>query len=404
MKSTFAHAKNSKISLDVTLDAADFKPYFDHEYTEALRKVNLKGFRPGAAPEALAAQALDRVKVLELSMEGAVRATLNDLTEEHQWTIIDQPHIDVTSEKDPLKEGFSYQATITVFPAIQLSDYNAIKAIVHGKKQPEIVIGPERITESLTWLQKSRAPMTRVARPAKNGDVLEADITTRLDGKPIPGGDVKHDRFEIGAGRFIPGFEEKLIGHKEGERIEFMLLVPKTYWRTELQEKSLAFTVTVLAVFELTLPALDDAFAKNLGKFTTLDELKKSITDGLRDEEMQKYANAEREEIIKTISAKTTIDIPEIFIEKTIDQMIAEIRPTPTRDAVRAGATERVRAQLVLHEIAKRESLIPTKEEIESELPLHERETKQLDASKRYDYIYGVLLNRKVFAFLDNKK
>ena len=111
------------------------------------------------------------------------------------------------------------------------------------------------------------------------------------------------------------------------------------------------------------------------------------------------------EEIIK----ESKMDLPEIFITKTLDGMMEELKMQieaakenieETRKNLMPAAEKRVAGNVVVHEIAKIEKLEPSKEEVEAESKYHAQEARGLDADKYYDYIYGIILNRKVFEFL----
>ncbi len=411
MQSTFKKLGGSKIALEVILPQAEFQPHWDRYYEEAIARVSLKGFRPGSAPRELAAKAVDPEKVFEAALQETVRTTLGALSEEHSWTVIERPQIELVSATDPTnpKSTLVYKAELTIFPEIKLSDYKKIaKKILFEKKTIEVT--EKEVNESLEWLRKSRAITLRVTREAKISDVVELDVETTHDGKVIPGGKLKNDKFELGVGKYIPGFEEQIVGHKEGEHLDFELTVPKDYWQTDLREKQLHFSVTVNSVFELQLPEANDDFAKSLGKFTSLNELKKSIASGLTSEKEYKETDRLRVKMLDAITTDATIDLPAIFIEKTLDGMVEEVRAgieargtllDEARKTLRPNAEKRVKANLIVHEIAKLESLEPTKEEVEEESRHHAREGQGIAAEKLYDYIYGIVLNKKVFALLE---
>lgn len=411
--SSFKKLPGSRIALEVTLQSDDFKPHWDHVYARAAAGVELKGFRPGTAPKAMIEAALNKEKLLEDALQDAVRHTLQDVTEEQHWIVIDTPKVEIASGEKLLepKGKLTYNAELTIFPEVRLGDYKAIAKKVAATKK-EVTVAPDEVEKSFEWLRKSRAPQIRVTRPAGKGDVVAITYTVSLEGKPITASEAPaHDQFALGEGKFIPGFEDALSGHKEKEELAFALTAPADYWNKDVQGKKLDFKVTVDGVFESPLPDPDDAFAKSIGDFATVADLKKSIADGLRVEKEEKETEKRRIAILEGIVAKTVVDLPEAFVSKTLDGMLEELRPTleaggkkpeEIRGELRKAAEGRVTGNLVVHEIAKLEHLEPTKEEIEEESKHHEYQGHQLEAGKFYDYIYGVLLNQKVFAFLEN--
>lgn len=413
IKSSFKKLSGSRIALEVTLGSDTFKPYWEREYGRAAQAVQVKGFRPGAAPKAMIDAAIDKDKVFEAALQEAVRHSLHEVGEEHQWVIIDTPKIEITSGDKLLEDSgkFSYKAELTVFPEITLGDYKRIAKKVMSARTA-VTVAPEEIEKSLEWLRKSRAPQVRVTRPAAYGDSVAIAYDVSADGSPVTGAaTLAHDQFTLGEGKFIPGFEDNIAGHKEGEQFSFSLTAPEAYWNKDVAGKKLDFSVTLDGVFEVTLPEVNDEFAKSIGNFQTVADLKQSIGDGLQTEKEEKEAEKRRIAILEGIVAKTNVDLPEVFVERTLNGMLEELKPTleasgkkpeDVRKDLRKAAESRVAGNLAVHEIAKLEHLEPTREEIEEESKQHQYEARQLEAGKFYDYIYGVLLNRKVFQFLES--
>ncbi len=411
MKSSFKKLPGSKVRLEVTLGADDVRPYYERVQAKALGNVRLKGFRPGMAPKAMAEAAVDNHAVMEQAIQDAIRHSLNEAVEEHSWVVIDSPRVEITSDEKTVAtdKGLAYRADLTIYPEIELPDYKKIAHKELAVKKDVKVTEPE-IKETLDWLRKSRAPLVRAEREAKKGDVVEIDIKATSEGKDIGHGKIEGDRFELGNGKYIPGFEEKIAGHKSGEELRCILTAPADYWKKDLRDKKLDFEVKIKAVFEAQLAETNDDFAKSLGKFENLEALRKSISDGLQKEKELKESERIRLKILDEIVAKTKADVPEIFVDRTIDGLMAEHSkmlessgedPAEVRKSVRPSSIQRVMANLALTEIAKKEHLEPTKEEIEEEAKNHAGETAGQDAGKIYDYIYGILINRKVFEFLE---
>lgn len=404
----------SKALLTITITHDDFQPVWDNEFAHAREHVEIKGFRPGAVPKELADKAIDSTKVFEEALQEIVRSNLRDIGERESWIVIDAPQIEVASADKLLqpKGSLTYTATLTIFPDVALGNYRKIAAKIAAEKK-EVTVTSAEVDKSFEWVLRSRAKNVLVDRPATNGDVVEIDYDTVVEGKPLPGGSNQHDTFLLGEGKFIPGFEKELESHKAGDALSFSLNVPENYWNKEVQGKKLDFSVRVKSVFESTPPAADDAFAASLGNFKTVDDVKKSIAEGLKAEKAQKETEKRRIKMLDAIVADAKIDLPEIFVEKTLDGLVAELHDmiekggtdkAAARESLRTSAEKRVASNLVIHEIAKQEHLEPTKEEIEEESKYHQREAKQLDTSKFYDYVYGIVLQQKVFNFLENIK
>lgn len=408
MKNKIKKLAGSKVELEVTLTDAEFQTYYQPAYDEAAKHIAIKGFRPGTAPKNLVDQAIDHEKIFSLAVQEAVRWSLDTIKKENNWTLIDHPKVEVTDSK----EGVTYKATLTVFPDVELADYRKIAKKVFSQKKP-VTITDEEIDKTIDYVVKSRAAETRVARPAGTGDLVEIDIETVIEGKPVPNGSFKNDRFILGESHFIEGFDKHLEGKKEGEGATFSIKAPDTYWQKEVRGKTLDFTIKINGVFERKLPILNDEFAKTLGPtFKTVDDMKKSVREGMTLEKEEKETEKLRIQAIEEIAKSAKIDVPEILIERTLDGIVADMkRMVPPEEnknpeelnkemrvKLRDRAINNVRGNLSMYKIAQDEKLEPTKEEVGEEAKRH-----GVDLEKEYDYIYGTLQNQKVFKFLESQ-
>jgi trigger factor len=202
-------------------------------------------------------------------------------------------------------------------------------------------------------------------------------------------------------------------GKKENEVIKFSIVAPKDYWQKELQGKQLDFTVTLRGVFERKLPDLTDEFAAGLGgKFKTVEDLKSSIKEGMKMEKQEKELEKLRIKVLEEISKDSKMDIPDIMVERTLDDMMdqygqylkgeatdakqEEFR-SEMRNKLRERAVSNVSNNLVMYKIAQEQNLVPTAEEIEAEAAHH-----NVDAEKQHEQLYAMLQNKKVFEYLES--
>ncbi|MBI5147900.1 MAG: trigger factor [Parcubacteria group bacterium] len=421
MKTKINKLPKSAVEIEVKLNREEFQPYWDDATALAVSGVKIKGFRPGAAPEELARRAIDKNAVFEEAVNEAVKNSLDGIVKENGWSLIDRPEIDLTPDAD---KGLAYKARIVVFPEVALGDYKKIaKKILGERKKPDV--SEEEIEKSLKWLVESRAKIARVSRAATAGDVVGVSFSGFIGGKPVGDSVNRSDRFVLGEGRFMPGFEENLAGKKEGEETKFSLTAPADYQEEDLRGKKIDFEVKISGVFERELPELNDEFAKNLGNFSDFADLKKSVRDGLLAEKEAVEADRLRAAIVNEIVGESKIDLPQIFIDKTIDQMTEEARmfaerltggygeylkrhhggsEEKMREALAEGAISKVSADVAMYAVAKAEKLEPSPEETEEETKsvIARGGVQNIDRRKLYDYSYGIIQRRKVFEFLEN--
>ena len=152
MKSSFKKLPGSKIELEVSLIKGEFLPYFQAVNDEALKSAHLKGFRPGTAPKEMAEAAVDKDKVFSEAVKSAVRWSLDEITKDNEWTLIDAPKIEI---KDTGDLGLQYKAELTVFPEVKLGNYKKIAKKVWGEKK-ESAVEQKEIDQVLEFIRNSR--------------------------------------------------------------------------------------------------------------------------------------------------------------------------------------------------------------------------------------------------------
>ena len=239
------------------------------------------------------------------------------------------------------------------------------------------------------------------------------DIETKKEGELVLNANLKNDRFIVGKSNFVPGFDGNLLGRRSGETAVFSVTAPESYWQKDLRGKKIDFIVKVNGVFERRIPELSDEFAKGLGpNFASLDDLRKNVSEGILIEKQNEEREKMRIKMIDDIVKDSNIDPPEIMILRTLENMIQEFKPLLGRgeksDAdlkteLRSRARHNVSSNLVIYEILKRERLEPTMTEIEEEGRKHRADGAQKEDGRALsDYLYGILVNSKVFSFLDS--
>lgn len=422
MKHTSKSLKDSKYELEVTLDQKEFLEYYQPVFDKALSSVHLKGFRPGTAPKEMASQAVNNEKVFEEAVHKAVSSTLKEITYQNEWQLIDQPKIEVLESPTGLK----YKAVISVFPEVKLGDYKKTVRNIFESEMKDVKVEDREIEDSIKYILNSRAKLTRVNREAKNNDVLDIDFAGFADGKALDGTSGKADSFVLGDGKFIPGFEDNLIGKKEGETAKFTVTFPGDYWKADMRNKKVDFEVKVHGVYERQMPELSDEFVKGLGKFETAEELRKNIHEGMTKEKLEKEKERVRLKVMDQLVKMSKLDLPDVMLARTLDGMVQEYKDyaalsfrggekqkPETDEEIRRKLEDKARSSvatnLVLYQIAKDEHLEPTPQEVEEDSnrflsSMRREHAGNLDPQKLYDYSYGIVQNRKVFEYLESLK
>lgn len=263
--------------LTVEVDAADF----DQALTEAYRKnkgrFNLPGFRRGRAPMQMIEKMYGPQVFYEDALNGLLDKSYPDAAKESGLSIVSRPEISV--EQIEKGKNLIYTATVALKPEVKLGEYKGVS--VEGADSS---VTEKEVEDRLRQELEKNARMIDVDREIKKGDISSIDFVGSVDGEEFAGGRGEDYPLTIGSGTFIPGFEDQLIGHKAGEEVDVNVSFPEDYGAKELAGKAALFKVNIKSVKEKQLPEADDEFASEVSEFDTLEEYKKDLEKGLREE------------------------------------------------------------------------------------------------------------------------
>jgi len=389
------------IKLTIAADQALLDATKKHVLSDLSRDVKVPGFRPGKAPANLIEKQIDQSLLQAQFLDHAVNQLYTDAAQQEKLRPVAQPEIAIT--KFVPFTTLEFTAQVSVVGDIKLPDYKKIKV-----DASEVSVTAKDVDEVLENLRQRAAPKKSVQRPAKLGDEVLIDFvgTDAKTKEAIPGADGKEYPLTLGSKAFIPGFEDELVGAKPGALTTFDITFPKDYGAKELQNRKVTFAVTIHTVNELELPKLDDTFASTVGPFKELSELKADIKRQLTTERGQEAQRAADNELLEKIAAKTTVAIPENLIEDEISRMEEEekrniayrgqtwqehlqaegLTAEEHRAKQRPGAELRIKGGLILGEVADRENITVTPEELEIRIMLlknqYPDETMQAELDK----------------------
>jgi trigger factor len=411
----------SKIEIFCELSWEEFSPYLDKTASELSKELEFKGFRPGRVPREILEKEIGQGKILAQGAEMAVKEEYPKIVIEKKLEVIGAPQVEIL--KLAPKNPFSFKIRVDVLPEIRLPDY---KKIARETPKKGIVVEEKEVQETLKWLRNSRAKFKDLEREAEIGDLLEIEYRS----SQIENGKVYQDRFLLGKGQFVPGFEENLKGMKKGEEKEFTVRFPKDYYQQELAEKPVKFKVKVKKIQEVKFPEINDEFAKSLGRFENIEDLKKSIKEGIAQEKEIAERERRRNEILERISKDTEFEIPEVLVSLEKERMFQDLkqkvketlkipfdeylqkakkREQDLKDSFSETAKKRVKNFLILREIGKKENIKVGEEEVTQAVnnflknyPSVEKAQKEIDLDRLKEYYKGVIYNEKVFQLLEN--
>ncbi|MGI6334711.1 MAG: trigger factor [Saccharofermentanales bacterium] len=355
---------------------------FRRAFRKNASRFSVPGFRKGKAPMSIVTKYYGEGVLYDDAIEFAATPAYAAAIEEHDLEPVVRPEMDILEISR--ETGMKFTVTITVKPEVELGQYRGVEVIM-----PEYTVSDEDVEKELLRIQERNSRLIPVEdRAVQEGDTANIDYEGFLDEVPFEGGKGASYDLRIGSNTFIPGFEEQLIGHNAGESFDIDVTFPEDYANEELKGKAVVFKVTINEIKTRELPVLDDEFAKDVSEFDTLAEYKESLR-AKQAESAQKRAEAEFEDnVVKTVVANATVDIPDVMIEQEVDRMVAEQRNQMRyqgieleqyleylgqtldsfKEHMRETAGNRVRTQLVMETISKKEDIRADAEEIEAEI------------------------------------
>ncbi|NVM20893.1 MAG: trigger factor [Desulfobacterales bacterium] len=305
--------------LYVEIPEEDVNQELDKAYKVLKSNVKIKGFRPGKVPRSILESRFKKDMHAEVS-DQLIKNSYPEALKQTKLVPLGMPTID----RPDLGKGrpYHYSATIEVRPPVE--DLN-----VKGLKLKEKVhnVGDEEIQTQLKILQKRQAQLKTVdeERTAEIGDFVLVDYEGLKDGKPFePAGKTENFLVEVGSGRVLEDFDRQLVGMKPDTTKEFQVRFPDDYYNKDLAGLDVAFKVTLREIKEEVLPDIDDEFAKDLGEYQTLDELK----EGIRKELERKYEAQSkgqlREDIIDMLIEQGGFELPEGLILQELSAIVRD--------------------------------------------------------------------------------
>jgi trigger factor len=302
--------------IEVEIEARRVRKAFDRAYRDLAKEVSVKGFRPGKAPRSV----LERLYGASLAeqIEGQlINETLSDAVELTDLVPVSEPAVD-GGKPDP-DAPFRYTVRIEVRPEVELPDLTGLPAI-----RPAIEVDDHEIDERLEQLRNSNAPLLEEPEgtQAAEGHVLTVDFVGRVDGELFEGGTGQGVSVEIGTDRFIPGFEEQLIGAVANEDLELSVRFPEDYGQPDLAGKDAVFQAHVVDVRRREVPELDDEFAKDLGDFETLAALRERVRADLASDLERQSKETFRTTILDALIERTEFDVPAGMIERQLESQL----------------------------------------------------------------------------------
>ncbi len=397
----------------------EVKEELDAAYRNVGKKAKIKGFRPGKIPR----------KVLETYFKDhAEEDTITNIINKYYWQAMEERRIAAVSKPDIAQEGikentdFSFTASFEIEQDFEPKSYQGMAV-----EKERIQITENNLEDRLGQIRQMFATMEEIKeeRPVAIGDFVTIDFTGSLNGESFK--ELKADNYflELGSKKFIPGFEEQLVGMKSGETKSIGVTFPEEYHEKKFAGKDVTFSVTVKDIKEKKLPEIDENFIKNFDKYGSLEDFKNDVRKSLEEEAGRISQTNLQNRILDSLIKDNDFEVPASLVERQIYFMMADTHKRMTsagmdeknvtelslkmHDKFKDDAVKIVKSFLIIKKIAEKESLKVDNADVDNYIKdldvKHGRDYQQLKSAyekeERKDSLRAELLQKKVFDFIE---
>lgn len=311
MKSTVEQLSPTRVRINVEVPFAELEPDFQRAYKELAKQVRLPGFRPGKAPAKLLEARIGREAMLDQIVNDALPSRYGQAVAESDVQPLGRPNIEVT--KKEYGQDLQFTAEVDIRPKISPPDLSALTVSVDP-----IEIGEDDVDAELQSLRTRFGTLAAVDRPVAVGDVVSIDLSATVDGEDIPNAAAEGLSHEVGSGRLIAGLDDAVVGLSADEsRVFTAKLAAGEHAGQEAQ-----VTVTVRSVKERELPEPDDEFAQLASEFDSIDELRASLSDQVRQAKRAQQAEQIRNATIDALLEQVDVPLPESYVQAQFDSVL----------------------------------------------------------------------------------
>ena len=374
-------AKNTeKITIEIKGEA--WEKALDKSFKKNVKKANIDGFRKGNVTKDIYLKNYGMESLFEDAYLAVVDDAFKEAQDKAKVKAEIQPSVDI---KKIDKDGITFEFTFIGKPEVKLGQYKDLKV-----KKEKVAVTKEEVDAKINELREQFADITvKDGGVVETGDTAVIDFVGEVDGKPLDGGSGENYPLEIGTNTFIPGFEDGVLGMKVDETKDLHLKFPENYTK-ELAGKEVVFHVTLKEIKSRILPDIDENFFEDLGydKVTNAEELAKEVENTIKEEKENEEKNRFLEEVLKQVSEKMEVDVPEEIIDDEVHRMIhqweeqlksqgltidqyMEFTGTTHEDMhkqMEPEALRRVKYRYMLEAVSEAEKIEVTDEEVEKDI------------------------------------
>ena len=415
---------NNELKLEFNIEAEKFDEAIKRVYEKNKQYFNIPGFRKGKAPFKM----VEKAYGIQIFYEDAFNEVAGEVyaqgLEENKIEAVSKPEIDIVQIE--AGKDLIFTAVVQTKPEVKLGKYKGIEL-----KKVEYNVSNEDIEHELHHIAEHNARLVAVEdRPVEKGDLAIIDFEGFVDGVAFEGGKAENHELEIGSGKFIPGFEDQIVGMKIDEERDIKVTFPEEYPAKELAGKESVFKIKLHEIKKKELPEINDEFAKDASEFDTLEDWKKSIKEKKEKENASRAKFEMEDKAIEEACKTAEVEIPSGMIETQLDNMEQDISSRLSyqgmnldqylqmigktkqefRDENKETAEKQVKTNLVLEAIMKDAKIEVTEEEIGAKIKemaemYGQKEEEVKNNPQLRNYVEGTLKTDKTIHYIvDNAK
>jgi trigger factor len=379
MQVTETSATGLKREYRVIVPATDLEAKVNERLDDLRGRVQLRGFRPGKVPVAHLKRLYGKSAMAEV-IEATVQEANSKIVTDHGYRLAVEPKVVLPTEEGAVegviegKADLAYTVEMEIVPAITLADFKSIKLT-----RLTADVSDEQIDKALQTIADQNRPFVAKAEGAANGDRVTLNFQGSIEGTPFEGGTGEDVPLIMGAGQFIPGFEENVAGLKAGDAKTFDVKFPDDYRASHLAGKTATFAVTVKAVEAPGQVTIDDEFAKTLG-VESLAKLKEAVKERIAREHALASRQKLKRALLDQLDDRHKFEPPPSLVEQEFANVWSQVEndlkqqnrtfedegttEEKAREEYRGIAERRVRLGLVIAEIGEKNNIKVTDEQL----------------------------------------
>ena len=373
--------ETNRYELELEVSPEEFNDAINAVYKRESKKMNIPGFRKGKAPRHFIEKYYGEEVFYEAAIDHLYRPMVMEAVEKSGLQVISIGEFKIDEiGKD---KGILCKLNVVTKPEAAIEGYKGIEVT-----RPSVEVTAEDIDREIDRVRERNSRIITVEdRAAENGDMVTIDFDGYVDGKQFDGGKAENYELTLGAGQFIPGFEDQVIGHNVGDEFDIDVTFPEDYHAEELKGKPAVFKIKLHEIKMKELPVVDDEFVKDVSEFDTVDDYRKDIEKHLTEQREKAADNDVENQLVEAVIEKVQAEIPDEMVENEVDEIINSFAyrlqsqglkletylkyTGQTTDDLRVQykpqAERQVKVRLGMEKIAELENLKPTEEETEAE-------------------------------------